>query len=254
MSFTLTRHRPPHAPRPVPLALGLAVLAACWLGPLPALARGSFAAHMTLHMGVVAVATGLLALGMAGGRWDPARRWPRWFAPLPASALEAVVVWAWHAPALHHAARHDAGALVAEQGSFFAVGLFLWLSAFGGPRGEGTAPGPLGATGRRAAGVAGLLLTSMHMTLLGALLALAPRPLYLHAGGGAEGGAGGGGVLGWTALQDQHAGGAVMLVVGAAAYLAGGLWLMAGALRNDAAQGEEAALEKDAAVAGQGRS
>ena len=29
----------------------------------------------------------------------------------------------------------------------------------------------------------GLLLTAMHMTLLGALLALTPRPLYEHAGG-----------------------------------------------------------------------
>ncbi|MGH9372866.1 MAG: cytochrome c oxidase assembly protein, partial [Vicinamibacterales bacterium] len=42
------------------LLLGLGVLAAAWLGPLPALASGSFAAHMTMHIGVVAVAAPLL--------------------------------------------------------------------------------------------------------------------------------------------------------------------------------------------------
>ena len=66
---------------------------------------------------------------------------------------------------------------------------------------------------RAAAGVVALLLTSMHMTLLGALLALSPRPLYAHAGHGP------------SALDEQHLGGAIMLGVGGVSYLAGGLWL-----------------------------
>ncbi|HXG68821.1 MAG TPA: cytochrome c oxidase assembly protein, partial [Blastocatellia bacterium] len=120
------------------LALGLFTLAAAWLGPLPQMARQAFWAHMTMHMGVVAVAAPLLALGVAGGRLDPARRAPRmntfyWlFAPIPASVLELVVVWAWHAPALHHAARHSTAGLVVEQGMFLVAGLIMWLSAFGG--------------------------------------------------------------------------------------------------------------------------
>ena len=61
----------------------------------------------------------------------------------------------------------------------------------------------------------------MHMTLLGALLALTPRPLYAHAGGS----------RGLTPLEDQHLGGAIMLLVGGLSYLAGGLWLTAGLLR-----------------------
>lgn len=36
--------------------LGWLVLAASWLGPLPEWAETSFAAHMTLHMSVVAIA------------------------------------------------------------------------------------------------------------------------------------------------------------------------------------------------------
>ena len=202
--------------RRVWLVLGLLALAAAWLGPLPQLARSAFFAHMTMHMGVVAVAAPLLALGAAGGRLDPVRKAPKLFAPVPASILELVVVWAWHAPALHHAARHSAAVLVVEQGMFLLSGLFVWLSAFGGDSSRGRS--------RRAAGVVGLLLTSMHMTLLGALLALSPRPLYAHAEGFGS----------LTPVEDQHLGGAIMLLVGGVSYLAGGLWLMVGLLRGAA--------------------
>lgn len=201
--------------RPGWLACGLAVLAAAWTGPLPEWSRNSFAAHMLMHMSVVAVAAPLVAIGIAGSRLDPARAWPRWFAPLPASALEFVVVWAWHAPALHHGARHISGLLVVEQGSFLVAGLLVWLAAFGG---DGSR-----RRDRAAAGIAGLLMTSMHMTLLGVLLALAARPLYPHPGEVA---------FGLGALQDQHLGGVLMLTFGGVAYLAGALVLLAGLLRD----------------------
>lgn len=197
------------------LLLGLLALAALWLGPLPELARHSFSAHMTLHMGVVALAAPLLALGLAGGGLDPVRRVPRLFPPVPLSVVELAVVWAWHAPALHHAARHRADALLVEQGTFLLAGLLVWLSAFGGA--------PEQREGRAAAGVVALLLTSMHMTLLGALLALAPRPLYAHEGG-------------LTSLGDQHLGGAIMLIAGGIAYLLGGLWLTGALLRRPIGQ------------------
>lgn len=191
------------------LSLGLLVLAGLWFGPLPLLAQSTFWAHMTLHMGVVTVAAPLLALGVAGGAFDPVRRVPAWFPPVPLSILELIVVWAWHAPALHHAARHSLGGFAAEQASFLAAGLLVWLSAFGG--------GALLRSERLGAGVAALLLTSMHMTLLGALLALSPRPLFLHHGHD----------NGLSPLVDQQLGGAIMLLAGGIAYLAGGLWLTA---------------------------
>lgn len=178
----------------LPLAAGTLALGALWLGPLPALASHSFAAHMALHMGVVALAAPLLALAFAG------RELPEALAPLPLSALEAAVVWSWHAPALHHAARHGGGAFAAEQGSFLAAGVLVWASSF--------------ARGRAGTGAAALLLTSMHMTLLGALFALAPRPLYGRHG-----------------LEDQWLGGVVMLALGNASYLAGGLYLVARLMR-----------------------
>lgn len=103
---------------------GVLILGLVWLGPLPGLAQHSFSAHMLIHMGIVAVAAPLLALAVAGGRFDPVHKAPELFAPIPASLLEFVVVWAWHAPTLHHAARHASIAFVAEQGAFLVSGLF----------------------------------------------------------------------------------------------------------------------------------
>ena len=204
---------------------GVAVLAAAWLGPLPALSDHAFSAHMLMHMSVVAVACPLLAAGIAGGRFDFTRpdagrtREAFWRAalcsPFVASALEFVIVWSWHAPGPHHLARHSDAWLVAEQGSFLLVGMLVWLTALGG--------GPARRE-RAAAGIGALLMTSMHMTLLGVLLALADRPLYAH--GNADT------VFGLGALQDQHLGGVVMLAFGGASYLAGALWLLAGLLRD----------------------
>jgi putative membrane protein len=207
--------------RHVLLAAGIGTLAAAWLGPLPALATHCFSAHMTLHMAVVAVAAPLVALGVAGTRWDPTHRLPVVFSPIPASMVELFVVWGWHAPVLHLLARTSVTGLVAEQGSFLASGLLIWLAAFGS---ETRRPGL-----RAGAGVVALLLTSVHMTLLGALLALAPRTLYAHAGHDL------------AALDQQHLGGAIMLAIGGVSYLAGGLWLSMRLLQLRGARRQESA-------------
>jgi putative membrane protein len=165
----------------------------------------AFSAHMAMHMAVVAIAAPLLAWGSAGTRLDPVMSAPRLFAPIPASVIELVVVWTWHAPSLHHAARLHGAVFALEQASFLAAGLLLWLSALGGA----AAAQPW----RAAAGIGALVFTSMHMTLLGALFALTPRPLYQH------------GPVRAGALADEHLGGAIMLLVGGASYLAGGLLL-----------------------------
>ena len=202
-------------------SLGIVLLLAIWLGPLPALAREAFFAHMLMHMGVVAVAAPLLALGLAQGRFDLARKFPRLFAPIPASLAELVIVWAWHAPVLHHAARHDFPSFLVEQAMFFVAGVFVWLSALGGDA---------RSTARRsAAGMVALLLTAMHMTLLGALLGLTPRPLYQHMDG----------FSGLSALDDQHLGGAIMLLIGGISYLLGGLWLTIRLLRSPRGESKE---------------
>ncbi len=158
---------------------------------------------MASHMGVVAVAAPLLALGTAGGRRP---RLSNVYLPVVASLIELVVVWAWHTPLLHEWARRSVFALIAEQASFLVSGLFLWITAI--------------AAAPRGIGIVALLLTAMHMTLLGALLALGPRVLYSHAHAGHR----------TIALDDQQAGGVIMLVIGGASYLLGGLWLAWGLL------------------------
>ena len=193
------------------LTLGCLVLAAAWLGPLPALARHSFAAHMALHIAVVAIAAPLMAAGLARTPADPVLRWPRLFAPIPASIVELAVVWGWHLPVLHEAARGSTGVLLVEQLTFLASGLLLWSAAVGGQSMQHW---------RAGAGIAALLFTSIHMTLLGALFAVSPRALYGHGD-----------------LFDQHLGGAIMLLVGGASYLIGGLWLTASVLKQQPIDG-----------------
>lgn len=197
---------------------GVACLAFAWLAPLASIVRGPFSAHMVMHMVVVALASPLIALAVAGRRFDPVQRWPAWFPPIAASVVELIAVWAWHAPGLHHWARTSSIGFALEQGSFLASGLFVWLAAFGG------APASRGA--RIAQGGLALLLTSMHMTLLGALLALPPRALYAgvhHAHPEVHGGL--------DPLDDQQLGGAIMLIAGGVAYLSGGLALAVELLR-----------------------
>lgn len=192
------------------ILLGLTLLALAWLGPLPRHVPQSFTAHMVLHMMVVGIAVPILAFGLAP-RFSETRLMRSQLAlPVAVSLLDLVVVWGWHAPLLHDASRASPWVLALEQGMFALVSLLVWLLALGA------------ATGRRGeaalAGALTLFFTSMHMTLLGALIGLATRPIY-HHGHGAD------------PLADQQIGGAIMLVIGGVIYLAGGLWLVARVLR-----------------------
>ena len=201
------------------LLVGLVLLAAATLLAIVG-ARTGMTGHMISHMATVAVAAPLIAWGMAGTWFDPAQRWG-WVAPMPMMLVELAAVWAWHVPAARAWADSSLGGAMLEQAMFLAAGLLLWSAALGTREGAGTE--------RRLAGVSALLLTSMHMTLLGALIALAPRLLY-----GTQGLICGGVTL--SPLADQQLGGAVMLFIGAGAYLAGGLALMAGLLRAPAGE------------------
>jgi putative membrane protein len=207
-------------------AMGMLILAAAWCGPLPNMAGHSFTAHMSLHMAVVALAAPALACAAANTWVDPVRYMPGLFAAVPASVVELLIVWAWHAPVLHHAARNTTWGFAVEQGTFLLAGLWLWLSALGSPN-QSRSFELSAIAQRRGAGVLALLLTSMHMTLLGALLALSPRLLFQHHEHSPISGLG----SGLSPLVDQQLGGAVMLVVGGAVYLLGGVWLTGELLR-----------------------
>ncbi|WP_335946206.1 cytochrome c oxidase assembly protein [Salipiger bermudensis] len=171
--------------------LALALLAALWLSPLPGLATGSMVLHMVLHLGVTAVVPALYA---------PKLRLPASAMALTLGAVaEMLVVWAWHLPSLHLWARLTTTGFILEQASFLGAGMLLW------------------ATVRAAGGFGGavvLLATTMHMTLLGALIGLSPRDLYGDICAGH---------LGLSALQEQQVAGAMMAGAGGAIYLVAAL-------------------------------
>ncbi len=189
------------APRAGFALAGVTILAAAWLGPLPRLAEGSFLAHMALHMAVVALAAPLLALALRA-------RLPVW-AAVAASLVEMAVIWVWHAPGPHSAARTTDLGLAAEQLSFLGAAFLVWLAALSAPA---------------LAGAAALFFTSMHMTLLGVAVALARSPICrVETAGGP--------LFGLDPLADQEAGGILMLALGGAIYAGAGLALAGRALK-----------------------
>lgn len=172
----------------------------------------TFTLHMAWHMTLVAGIAPLVAWQIARTPLDPTsakatvgkpvRAAPAFFSPLLACLVEFLVVWGWHTPALHDAARHNVAMFVAEQASFSVAAMWLWLSILGG--------GDVTRRRRAGAGVIALALTFAHMTMLGVLIALAPRVLYAHHA---------------ITLADQQLGGAVMVLAGAVAYPLAALWI-----------------------------
>ena len=163
-------------------AVGLAYV------PTPLTPGDPFARHMLRHMLLVAVIAPLLVVVLP----TPKRPIPD-ATVLAATVAEFVVVWGWHLPLLHDLAQVATAVFLLEQASFLAVGYWLWRSAL--------------QTGSELAAVGALLLTSMHMTLLGALLVLAAEPLY-HAHGEHV-----------ATLAGQQIGGVLMLGIGTPVYL-----------------------------------
>lgn len=189
-----------------PVAAGIVLLGILWAGPLPEMSRRAFSPHMILHLGVAVLAAPLIAVGLA--RMDAvARHVPGTFAfAVLASALEMLVVWGWHAPAPHEAAARNETWFVAQQASFLFAGLAVWLVAFSGR-----------TRARSAAGAFAMLLTFIHMAMLGVLLALAPEILYAPDVCL--------GAFGLDRLDDQRLGGTLMAVAGGTPFLVGGIVL-----------------------------
>lgn len=189
-----------------PVWAGIAILAVLWLGPLPALSRQVFHLHMVLHLGVVVVAAPLLAAGLKRinvGDW--AARYLLFWA-VTASLFEMLVVWSWHIPALHEAASRYDLVFVLQQLSFLVAGVLIWLVSFSGKSRVGAGIGAVA-----------LMMTFMHMTMLGVLLSLASELLYdpsLYSTGPLA-----------EKLQDQSLGGILMALGGGFPYLIGGLVL-----------------------------
>ncbi len=191
------------------LIAALALLMVVVAASLAAFDPRAFSGHMSVHMALVAVIAPLFACGISGTRLDPTISWGPGAAIL-LSFVEFVVVWIWHVPVMRDLAELSVSMRLLEHATFLVAGALLWLACLGA-----------GAQVERGlAGAVALLMTSMHMTLLGVLLTMSPRPLF----GGDDVSCLG---VTMTASQDQQVGGIIMLLVGAVVYLAGGVALVA---------------------------
>jgi putative membrane protein len=166
----------------------------------------------------------LLALPLAWrrrvARWiingGPRRLWRALVHPGVAWALHGAALWLWHAPALFEAALRSEAIHYLQHVSLLATALLFWASIL-----------PRRADARtRLVGVFSLFTTSMHMTLLGALLTLSPTVWYASYAAVAA-------PAGLSALEDQQIAGLIMWVPAGLVYVAAALGLCAAVLRGD---------------------
>jgi putative membrane protein len=223
--------QPHEAARSLSFSLAVLLLTAALVWPLDAWAELSFAAHMAQHMVLVALAPPLLLLARPAAlalRGLPARarplavhprQWPGMAAlrgasrsPGGTAALHGALLWAWHLPAAFDFALRNDLVHWLEHVTLLGSALLFWRAVLRARR------------ERVGWALLAMLLTVMHSGMLGALIALAPHPLYAHyaASMGAA-----------AALSDQQLAGLIMWVPMGAAYLAAAAALAARALGPD---------------------
>lgn len=225
--------RASQSPKGWPLFLsGWLVLTLSLVSPLHEAGERSFTMHMIEHELIMLVATALLAASGSGGvlAWGLPRpmraalggnwksplsaAWKRMTEPVTATAVQAVVLWAWHAPPLFDRALDSFGWHIAQHACFFVSSLLFWWAMLN-PRGRSSGYGLSAAC---------LFATSLIGGALGALMSLSSSPWYAdYAAMGMTG-------IGLDPTDDQRLAGLIMwipggLVHGAAAILLFYRWL-----------------------------
>jgi putative membrane protein len=217
------------APRPQwPLwafAAGIFALAGALISPLHWLGERSFAFHMVEHEIVMAVAAPLVVLSRPVGSllWGlpvPARKgigslmkadiaqhlWNWLTGAIAATIIHAIAIWSWHIPFLFDAAvTHIAVHRLQHLSFFLAAVLFWWAILVKSDYGPGAWH---------------LFLTMLHTSVLGALMTLAPRVLYITQADRIP-------ISHLTPLEDQQLAGLIMWIPGGAIYAAGAIAMLA---------------------------
>jgi len=207
---------------------GWLVLTLSLVSPLHWLAERMLTAHMIEHELIMAVAAPLLVMSRptAAYLWAfpmPVRLWfgsiahasPVSFLwallslPLVATLLHAGTILVWHIPVFFDAALENPLVHKLQHASFLLTALLFWWVLLGMPR------------RLFALGALHLFLTMLALTVLGALLALAPSPLYAAYASPP---------FGLTRIEDQQLAGIFMWVPGCSIYAAAAvamfwLWL-----------------------------
>lgn len=211
---------------------GWAVFTLALTSPLHEAGERSFTMHMIEHELIMLLATLLLASSSAGGvlAWGlpkPLRQslggswksplqslWRRLTDPIAATAIQALVMWTWHAPPLFDRALDSFGWHIGQHTCFFVSSLLFWWAMLH-PRGRASGYGVSAAC---------LFATSLIGGALGALMSLSSSPWYAdYAAMGMTG-------IGLDPVNDQRLAGLIMwipggLVHGAAAVVLFYKWL-----------------------------
>jgi putative membrane protein len=220
--------------RPALFLCGWGLLTLTLTSPLHEAGERSFTMHMIEHELIMLVATLLLASSSAGGvlAWGLPRPlrlalagswksplhslWKRLSEPVTATAVQAVVMWAWHAPILFDRALDSFGWHIAQHACFFVSSLLFWWAMLH----------PRDRTSGYGVSAACLFATSLIGGALGALMSLSSSPWYAdYAAMGMTG-------IGLDPVDDQRLAGLIMwipggLVHGAAALALAYKWLKA---------------------------
>jgi cytochrome c oxidase assembly factor CtaG len=195
---------------------GWFTLGGALVSPLHWLGEHLFTFHMIEHEILMAVSAPLLVLARPIGMllWSLPRRsrvsvgrllrrplvslmW-RWLTTARnATLIHGVAIWAWHAPAVFDAALGNVVFHRLQHLSFLVTAVLFWWSMLR----------------RSNAAVAAwhLFITMLHMSVLGALMALAPRVLYETQTAAAAS-------WGLTPLEDQQLAGIIMWVPAGTVY------------------------------------
>ena len=200
-------------------------LVAALVSPLHWLGEHLFSFHMIEHEILMAISAPLLVVArpigtllwslpreirLAAGRFLKGRAvsvtWAWLSAGRNATLVHGAAIWAWHAPGLFDAAVASAPIHRLQHLSFLLTAVMFWWSVFQ----------------RSNAGTAAwhLFVTMLHTSVLGALMALAPRVLYQPRAAT---------VASWglTPLEDQQLAGLIMWVPAGTVYAGAALALLA---------------------------
>lgn len=180
-------------------AWGWVVATFAFVSPLCALSVALFSARVFQHMVLVLVAAPLLALALPGPRGPWSRLW-LWGAAL----FFFVALWFWHMPAPYEETFLSTLIYWAMHVTLFGSAILLWRELLNGSREHLVDALVVGA------------LSSMQMGLLGSVLAMASRPLFLWHMTTTQ-------VWGLTPLEDQQLGGVFMWVPGILLFLWAGV-------------------------------
>jgi len=197
--------------RILPAAAGWSLLALLLISPLCNLSVALFSARVLQHLLLTLVAAPLIAMALpARGRRQQVRGSAMVLAPL----AFALAFWLWHLPAPYAATFHSHAIYWVMQASLVASAVWLWHVLL------------MEARHRAPAVIFSGIATAAQGGLLGALLTLAPRPLFaVHLGTTTA--------WGLTPLEDQQLGGLLMWVPGGMAFAGITLAAMAAMLRRD---------------------